>query len=243
MALLRRRKLALIALAIYWPILFVLTHIPMPRAIGAAHVSDVGLHFLAYLILASLLWPAFWPYRRIDWRKAPVWWALAILLLYGIADEILQHFVGRNCDARDLAADMLGVASAFVLLWSLTFWPTVLVITGVAVVSLAEVTRDLTASFPKTNAVFQFLAYAVFTGLWIRYLQIRSFPRPPALKWLVLALAGPLLLLLAAVLYSLLRYWNFAARDFILSIAGTALVLAIVYAACLWRKGAPKPRR
>ena len=55
MALSLRRKLTVIVLALYWPSLFILAHIPIPKVVREADVSDKSLHFLAYLLLTFLL--------------------------------------------------------------------------------------------------------------------------------------------------------------------------------------------
>ena len=90
MAILRRHKAIIISLLVYWPVLFVLAHVPIPQLVREAGVSDKSLHFLAYLILAFLLWFAINPDRKVNWRRAGAWWILSVVVLYGVADEFFQ---------------------------------------------------------------------------------------------------------------------------------------------------------
>ena len=85
-----RKKLVWISILIYWPTLFVLTHIPMPKIVDEAHVSDKSLHFVAYFILVFLLWGTLRPYEKVNWKKATVWTILAIIVWYGAVDEWLS---------------------------------------------------------------------------------------------------------------------------------------------------------
>jgi VanZ family protein len=71
--------------------------------------SDKVLHFFAYALLGALFLRAF-KTSRIK-NKVTLIVTLSILLssLYGISDEIHQHFVPyRDADLVDVLADMLG---------------------------------------------------------------------------------------------------------------------------------------
>src|SRR4030043_1886519 len=97
-----QQKIAAFVLALYWPALFVLTHIPIPHVIQEADVSAKSLHFLAYLILTFLIWSAVYGGRKVKWRRAAPWLVLFVIVVYGILDEWLQIYVaGRSCDVRD----------------------------------------------------------------------------------------------------------------------------------------------
>ncbi len=56
MILTRRQKITIAVLVIYWIVLVILAHIPIPQMVYQARVSDKWLHFLAYLNLVFLLW-------------------------------------------------------------------------------------------------------------------------------------------------------------------------------------------
>ena len=92
MVLSRRQKLTIISLLFYWPGVFILAHIPIPQLVYKAQVSDKSLHFLAYLVLVFLLWFAISPNKKVNWRKAAVWWILFVVVLYGVVDELLQGY-------------------------------------------------------------------------------------------------------------------------------------------------------
>ena len=106
-----RQKLTIISLLIYWPAIFIVLHIPIPDLIYQANVSDKALHFLVYLILASLLWFAARPEDKVNWRKRRVWWVVLAAVIYGVTDEITQCMVGRSCDIADFFANIAGVFS------------------------------------------------------------------------------------------------------------------------------------
>ncbi len=112
----RRRKLrnaVWAATALLWIGLFTATHVPAPK-LPDLHVSDKTEHFVAYFLLAAMIYLSTWlsnPSRR--WTGAMV---LAIAMVYGAIDEILQIFVNRHADANDWLADVAGATCAVVLL-------------------------------------------------------------------------------------------------------------------------------
>src|SRR4030042_2153286 len=141
MVLSRRQKLTIISLLVYWPGVFILAHIPIPRLVYKAGVSDKGLHFIAYLILVFLLWFAISPNRKVNWRKAAAWLVLIVVVWYGVFDEVLQGYVGRTCDIRDFFADLAGTVAGLVLFTFFTFWPVLLAVTGIAIFILTNLIR------------------------------------------------------------------------------------------------------
>jgi len=240
MTLSRRQKITISSLLLYWPIIFILAHIPVPRLVREAHVSDKSLHFLAYLVLVFLLWFAIRPDRTVNWRKAAVWWVLLVIVWYGVADELLQRFVvGRSCDVEDFLANLTGVFTGLILFTFLTFWPALLVITGIVIFVSANLTREkLTDLLPATNvmAMFYLFAYVFFTVLWIRHIHHFLSLKAPKPKWLIVALALPTGFLFAVTLFSIISGKNFAARDAIFSAVGIAMVVGITYLAALSRQ-------
>jgi VanZ family protein len=98
-----------------WAGLFVLTHIPVPKRLQPIRVSDKVIHCVAYFVLAMLGGRAALKRgRTLTWKWIAVW--TAVYVLYGALDEVLQSFVGRNCDARDWLFDVLGVVLAMAIL-------------------------------------------------------------------------------------------------------------------------------
>jgi VanZ family protein len=113
----RRRRGAPLVLwaltACAWIGLFIATHIPAP-SMPEMDVSDKTLHFTAYFGLASMMYLSTWitnPSRR--WVAAIV---LAICMVYGVIDEVLQPFVRRHADVGDWLYDVCGAAIAVLLL-------------------------------------------------------------------------------------------------------------------------------
>ena len=117
-----RRKLAILALALYWPTIFVLAHIPVPGIVLQVKISDKVLHFLGYFVLVFLVWGVVKPDEKANWRKAAVWAILAGVTCYGMVDEWLQTFVaGRTADIKDWAADLTGAVASLLMLSLLLF--------------------------------------------------------------------------------------------------------------------------
>ncbi|MHC4648833.1 MAG: VanZ family protein [Planctomycetota bacterium] len=237
MALSLRQKLTVIALLAYWPALFILAHIPIPQVVYSAKVSDKSLHFAAYLILVFLLWFAVRPDQKVSWRKAGVWWTLLAVALYGAVDEFLQSFVGRSCDRTDFLANLIGVLTGLVLFMFLTFWPALLVVTGLVVFTLTNLARsNLAELLPRTSLVFYSCGYALFTLLWIRYMAVSLALKAPRPKWLIGALVVPGIFLLTAKLSSVILGKDFSPRHVIVSTTAIATVVLIVFLAALYRR-------
>jgi VanZ family protein len=67
------------------------------------------LHFVAYALLGALFLRAFKTSRIKNNIKLMVTLSVLLSFLYGISDEIHQHFVPyRSADLMDVLADMLG---------------------------------------------------------------------------------------------------------------------------------------
>lgn len=109
------RRAVRIALPVYWAILFTLTHLPRVRIPGRIPQSDKIAHFVAYALLAWLLWHFVATFRRVmGARTALLLWP--VVAVYGALDEWLQSFVGRDMDVRDWLADMAGATAVLALL-------------------------------------------------------------------------------------------------------------------------------
>lgn len=213
-------------LLLYWPIIFVLAHIPIPQLVYKAQVSDKTLHLVVYLILVFLLWFAVSPDKKVNWSKAAVWWVLLITAGYGGIDEILQGYVGRSCDIKDFLADLVGVGLGLILFSFLRFQPALLTVTGIVIFCLTNTARaNLAELVPVTNAMFHLFAYAIFTMLWIRQIHL-VVSKTSKLKRLIIALAVPTGLLLVVKLFSAISGRYFTLFDVITSITGIAIAAA-----------------
>jgi VanZ family protein len=108
----RLRPLLLIAVALYWALLLVATHLP-PRELPKTPIDDKIEHFVSYGLLSVLLLTTA-TLSRSDPDRTD-WLILAIVLAYGAFDELTQPPFGRTCDYHDWLADAAGAATALVL--------------------------------------------------------------------------------------------------------------------------------
>ena len=233
-----RRKLAILALALYWPTIFVLAHIPVPGIVLQVKVSDKVLHFLGYFVLVFLVWGVVKPDEKANWRKAAVWAILAGVTCYGMVDEWLQTFVaGRTADIKDWAADLTGAVASLLMLSLLSFWPATLLLAALTIMLLSNCTGvDITQVLPVTTLLFHFSSFALFTFLWVIYvcglLQAAEgddkIPLPHkmvSIYGVIFMLALPLALLCMVVLISLLLGRDFRSQDALFSVAGISIVI------------------
>jgi len=229
MALLRRQKVVIATLVLYWPALFVLAHMPVPQVVRRAHVYDKSLHLLAYMILTFLLWSAIKPLERVHWRRAAVWCLLIGVAVYGVCDECLQHYMGnRSTDPMDFIADVIGAAATLGMLTILSFWPTSVIIAGLTIYTLAVFTRaNLTALLPVTMTAFHLITYAVFTLLWMRYLRQRLYPQSHSRLWVAISLALPLALVVVTKVSAMISGKAFEGWDMIAAVAGIFGAVAV----------------
>lgn len=237
MALSRRQKVIIISLAFYWPILFVLGHIPIPQLVREAGVSDKSLHFLAYLILVFFLWFAINSDKKVNWRKAGAWWILLVVVLYGIVDEVSQNYVGRSCDIIDFVANLTGALTGLILFSVFTFWPAAVLVTGTVIFGITNIARaNLADLLPITNAMFHLFAYIVFTVLWIQYLHVFEAMKAPKVKWLIPVLGGPIAFLLTVKMFSVILGRAFVMSDIIISVGAIAAVTGVFYLTASYHK-------
>jgi len=123
-----RKTLVLrLALAVYWLILIVVTHLPQigPESVPRWELLpfDKTMHFLTFGGLAGwLCWNRFLAHRGA-WPNAAL--AVAVGAVYGLAKEFSQPWFGRVRDGGDVVADLLGLAVGAAIaagLWR-RIWP------------------------------------------------------------------------------------------------------------------------
>ena len=238
MTLSHQQKIAACVLVLYWPVLFVLTHIPIPDVVQEADVSDKSLHFLAYLNLTFLIWSAVSGDKKVQWRRAAPWLVLFVILVYGILDEWLQNYVaGRSCDVGDIFSDMAGALTGLILSTFLTFWPAGLLVVATVIFGVSNVTRaNLADLLPVTNAVFHLLAYAILAILWIHCMHLFLAAKAPKAKWLVFSLAGPAGFLIIVKLFSAIVGKDFTLLEIIISFGAIAAVIITFCLGALFRR-------
>jgi VanZ family protein len=235
----RRQKITLILLIIYWSVLFVLAHIPIPQLVCKAGVSDKGLHFLAYLILTFLLWFAIRPNEKVNWRKSVAWYVILIAGGYGAVDEVIQPLVGRTCDAMDITANMAGILTGLLLFSFFSFWPSALFVSCLTIFGITNIARQNIAELlPVTNIIFHLFAYAIFTALWIQNLPIIIPQKASRTKQLMFALAVPIGWLTIVEIATVILGRNFTLLDIIASTMGILTAVLVLYVRALFRKTA-----
>ena len=238
MTLSHQQKIAACVLALYWPALFVLTHVPIPRVVQEADVSDKSLHFLAYLILTFLLWSAVSINQKLNWRRTVPWLVLTVIVVYGVLDEWLQGYVaGRSCDVWDFFMDLAGALAGLIISSFLTFWPAGLLVVATFIFGITNVTRaNLANLLPVTNTVFHLFAYAILTILWINCMHIFSAVKAPKVRWLILAIACPTGFLIIDKSFSIIAGKELAFSDIIIAFGAIAAVVTVFYSRALFHK-------
>ncbi len=234
----KRHILTIIGLVLYWPGIFILTHIPMPvPPFLEIHVSDKTLHFLAYFILIFLLWFAMNPNTKINWRKPAVWWILFVVAWYGVFDEWLQGYVGRDPDVMDFLADLGGSVAALIVLSIMNFWTASLIVTGGTIFVFTNFVRANPAEWVALpGSIFYLLGYVFFSVLWMRWMYHFVPVRVPESKWLIGALGMPLLFLTLTNLFSLIVVGNGNILSMVLSVAGIMVAVFTVYLTACYRQ-------
>ena len=216
----RRRKLSTIFLAVYWPAIFILTHIPVPQVVYKAHVSDKTLHFVTYMILACLMWFSLDPFKRVNWRKCRVWLMILVAAIYSAADELLQSVVERNADPMDFLANLIGVAIGVIIVSLFSFHRALLVMTAVAIFMMENLTEvDLNKLMPLANMMFHVISYAVLSVVWMNNIA-GSLNGLAGTKKIATRIFFPAVFLLFVIASSLVLKKGFDARNVTFSITG-----------------------
>ena len=101
-------RIAIVALLIYWVLLFIGTHIPPnSKLLAKVHENDKAFHALAFAGLSFLMAWAI-PTDRARLHKNTLL-AAFVAVVYAAMDELLQIPVGRSADWKDFAADCIGI--------------------------------------------------------------------------------------------------------------------------------------
>ncbi len=243
MRLRHRQKITIAVLVIYWVVLIIVAHIPIPQMVYQARVSDKWLHFLAYMNLVFLLWFSVCPDRKVSWRSRAAWLILFVVAAYGGLDELLQPYVGRTCDVSDFVANVAGILAGLVIFVFLAFWQALLAVSAVTIFGLTNLAKaNLSELAPVSDAVFHILAYGGFTLAWVQfmklYLSVKSLS-----AWLLLALGVPIALLFVVKAGSLLLGRHFAMTDLLFAVLAVVGVVGTIYFAGLLKYHRSRMRR
>ena len=94
---------------LYCLLIFMQSSYPSPESVPDWPYIDKLLHIAVYALLGALLLRAFKTLRIQHNLKLVMILSILLSSLYGISDEIHQHFVPfRNADFMDALADMIG---------------------------------------------------------------------------------------------------------------------------------------
>ena len=94
---------------LYCLLIFMQSSYPSPESVPDLPYIDKLLHIAVYALLGALLLRAFKTLRIQHNLKLVMILSIILSSLYGISDEIHQHFVPfRNADFMDALADMIG---------------------------------------------------------------------------------------------------------------------------------------
>lgn len=165
-----------LVLAIYWPMLFVGTHLPRPPRMDI-YGKDKMLHFVAYFFLTVLFWVASYGTDRPSLRKGRLYKVVVLFALYGAIDEITQglEFIGRTCDPFDWVFDICGSLTALLLLFLIRRWLYWLILYWVGLAVITHWPADkpfvkLPEFLQPFRAAYMMTAYLALTLAWWRML-------------------------------------------------------------------------
>ncbi|MBN1846739.1 MAG: VanZ family protein [Sedimentisphaerales bacterium] len=168
----RRTLLAWLVLLIYWPAIFVATHLPRLPPVSL-HGGDKTAHFLVFFFLTILFWLARYGKLRPGVTKRPFWRCLLWLALYGAIDEISQNLVPNRCaDAVDWIADMGGVLAGLAVLALMRRWVYWLIVLAGAILAgrhwpgPQRPIESLPLFWRQFELAYILAAYALLTLLW-----------------------------------------------------------------------------
>ncbi len=231
------KKLALIPLLIYWPLLFILTHIPLPKASVQIESSDFSLHFTAFVILAFVLWFALSDSRKVNFCKSKVWWALGILAVYAITDEWLQGFVNRTPDLNDFFGDIAGAALGFLILSVIPFWAA----SGLLAAAIIFVLRIYhLVEIPGFMPGLWFICYTIFTFICLNFFKSTKLAGKIGSNWIVNGIISAVAFLIFVEVISALTKGGLSLAEPAASLAGIVTAAVFYCLPLFFRKGSSR---
>ena len=107
-------------LVLYCLLIYIQSDHPSPEKLPSFEFSDKVLHFIAYGILGVLFFRFYQTLRVKSDMRMLILLSVVSATVYGISDEIHQHFVPyRHGDFFDAVADALGAACG---VYAYYFW-------------------------------------------------------------------------------------------------------------------------
>ncbi len=168
----KEQKLFTIILIFYWLGILIATHISVPNWTRQMGMSDKTMHFAAYMILTLLLWLGTSFEIKADWKRLRPWLLSVIVLIYGAADELSQHFMNRSTDIKDFAANLAGMAAGMAIVSFLSAHHIIMIIITVCPLFAPSIVK---AKLIAQGSILEIAAYAagfvIITTAWKIYLS------------------------------------------------------------------------
>jgi hypothetical protein len=223
----RLRYLFIAALVLYWPVIFLFAHMPnVPGWILRTQMSDKTLHYLGYLLLVFLWWFSIYPSQRPTLFSRPLWFTVAMMLVYGATDEWLQRFTHRTPDIMDFAADMLGVLTGLIIFGVVGLRLSAIGVATMCIFILTSLCKTDPLSFvPFIDILFYFGAYALVALLWMDYLKKKQVLSH--VEFIFLSLLMPAILLSVTLLVAAMMGKPFAPDRPVAAAVGIIIPIAI----------------
>lgn len=222
----KEQKFFTFLLVFYWLGIFVATHIPIPGWTRKMGVSDKIMHFVAYLILTSLLWFSTSFKQKANWKKLYPWLVSIAILLYGAVDELLQHFVKRSIDAADFAANAFGLATAMLIITFLPSRHAVMILVTICPFFIPAIVRSHLISPNSLLEGFAYLAgFAIVTAAWHKYLSSVCNLNLRQAKYIPLFFAGPAGTVGILKIYAILTNKPFGIKAVLIALGSIILIL------------------
>ena len=112
-----RSKLALVALCIYWPAIFIISHIPKQYVPRDMAVSGKTLHMVAYFLLTLLVFINAGLFGRVSLLSKKTYLLIGVIAAYAAVDEWIQVYIeGRHGSSIDWGIDVGACVLCVVLL-------------------------------------------------------------------------------------------------------------------------------
>ena len=112
-----RSRLALVTLCIYWPAIFIISHIPKQYVPKDVDVSGKTLHMVAYFVLTVLVFLNAGLLGQTLLRSKKTYLLIGVIAAYAAVDEWLQVYIeGRHGSSVDWAIDVAACVLCVALL-------------------------------------------------------------------------------------------------------------------------------
>ncbi len=229
-----RQKYALILLLLYWPGIFILTHITVPLyMLRQLQASDKALHFLVYFVLILLVWYCVSSIDKPDWKKKNIWIVFGLLFIYAAADEWLQGLAsGRTRDFADFLANLAGISCGLFLLSVFPFPPAVFIASAASIILFTNAVKiQFKGQLTFIRPLFLLSSFAFFTYFWNKFLSLYLSNRLAGFKYPLLSIALPFLFILFVKFLSQLTGRAFEPMDLLLSAAAVCAVTLTIFIA------------